>query len=386
MMQTKLMIPGPVDITEEVRTSMSVASMPHYGRDWLRLFGETQEMLKQVFGTRHDIYLMGGPGTMALEAAMSSALEPGDKILVAINGFFGERLLAVAESAGLNPLVVQADLGKPVLPQAVAAALREHPDAKALVVVHHETATGVLNPVREIVEVGHAEGILTIVDAVSSLGGVPLPVDAWDVDLCVSVANKALGTPPGLSLISISPQAWEAISQRKASRGWYLDLKTWRWYAENWGDWHPTPATMPTSNLYALNRSLERLLACGLEVRYQAYQAAACAVRAGLVALGFSLFVEEATYASPLATAFEMREGVDAEALKPWLVEHAGIVISGGIGELRGRILRVGHMGLARKRDYVVAFLLAVEDYLRIELGLALPAGQSLAMLDDLEL
>ena len=222
-----------------------------------------------------------------------------------------------------------------------------------------------------------------IVDAVSSMGGLPLPVDAWNIDICVTVANKTLEIPPAVALLSIGPRAWEAIERRKSPRGWYLDLRTWRWYAENWSDWHPTPATMPTSNIVALHHSLEMMLEEGLESRYAAFRAACRAVREGLRVLGFPMLVEDA-FASPLTTAAYLRPGLDADDLLSWLSEHAGVVISGGIGELHGQIIRVGHIGAARKRDYVMALLLGIEDYLRAK-GESIACGTSLVALDGVE-
>ncbi len=384
MTRTKLMIPGPVDISDTVREAMAVPSMPHYGPAWIRLYDEVLAMAKQVFGTRHDLYILSGPGTMALEAAMSSALEPGDSVLIPINGFFGDRTLSVAEGCALEPVVVQAALGDPITPEMVADALDAHPQVQALAIVHHETSTGVLNPLEGIAAAARARDVPVIVDAVSSLGGVPLPVDAWGIDFCVSVANKTLETPPALALLSISPRGWEMIEARTARRGWYLDLRTWRWYAENWGDWHPSPVTMPTSNLYALHHSLSALLEEGIERRYAAYAAAARAARQGLRALGFPMFVESEQYASPLTTAFRMRADVAAADIAQHLLDDAGVMISGGIGELRGKILRVGHIGQARTRDYVVAFLLGMENALRAA-GVDVPVGQSLVALEGLE-
>ncbi len=383
MSEKKLMIPGPVAIPEEVRYAMAVPSMPHYGREWIRLFNETREMAKQLFGTQHDLLIVPGPGTMALEMGLASALEPGDAVAIPLNGFFAERLVTVVERNGLVPVTVDIPLGRPVLGEDLLSLLEAHPEVQAVALVHHETSTGVLNPVRELAEVARSRGALVVLDAVSSMGGVPLPVDAWGIDVCVTVANKVLETPPGVALMSVSPRVWEAVERRQALRGWYLDLKTWRWYEEHWGQWHPTPVTMPTSNIYTLHRSLEMLLAEGVERRYAAYRAAAQAVRRGLETLGFPMFVEEA-YASPLATAFRPREDVRAAQLIQWLRDEADIMISGGIGELRGKIMRVGHMGLARKRDYVVAFLLAVEDYLRRQ-GVDVPHGASLVALNGVE-
>ncbi|MGC9357022.1 MAG: pyridoxal-phosphate-dependent aminotransferase family protein [Anaerolineae bacterium] len=380
MPRKKLMIPGPVDITDEVRQAMAVPTMPHYGQEWICLLGETQEMAKQIFGTHSDLYIMAGPGTMALEAALGSTLEPGASVIIPSNGFFADRLVSLVEALHLTPIEVSAPMGAPVLPAAVEAAIVEHPEAQALAVVHHETSTGVLNPLEEIAGIARAHDLLIIVDAVSSLGGVPLSVDAWGIDCCVTVANKALETPPGLALLSVSPRAWQMVEGREARRGWYLDLKTWRWYVENWGDWHPSPVTMPTSNLYALNRSLSLLLEEGLEARYEKYRWACTVVRRGLESLGFSMLAEEA-YASPLTTAFRIPPHIDASDLKQWLCDEAGVWISGGIGSLKGKILRVGHIGLAREQDYIISFLLGVEEYL-IQQGVEIRRGQSLTALD----
>ncbi len=377
----KLLTPGPVDVPETVREAMGTPSLLHYGPAWMELYNDTRRMLQQVFGTEHDIYMMAGPGTMGLEAVMGSALEPGDTILIPNNGFFAERLGKVAEGLALRIVYVNAPWGEPVLAETVAEALERYPEVKAVVVVHHETSTTVLNPLAEIARVARDHGALVIVDAVSSLGGVPLPVDAWGIDACVTVANKALETPPALALLSLSPRLWEAVERRQAPRGWYLDLKTWRWYAENWGSWHPTPVTMPTSNVFALHRSLQALMAEGLETRYAAYRRAAQAVRRGLQTLGFAPFVAE-PWACPLTTAFRMRDGADADELQAFL-RARGVVISGGLADLHGLILRVGHIGLARQRDYITDFLLGVEAYLRSK-GIAVLDGISLEALEAL--
>ena len=370
----KLMIPGPVDITEAVRDAMAVPSRPHYGEDWLQLYGETQALARKVFGTQNDLFVMPGPGTMALEAALGSALEPGSKVLVPSNGFFADRLCSLLDGLALVPVCVEAPMGRPVLADAVEDALETQSEVKAMAVVHHETSTGVLNPLRDLARVARDHGLLVVVDAVSSLGGVPLPVDEWDIDFCVTVANKALETPPGVALLSVSERGWDYIDARTTSRGWYLDLKTWHWYAEHWGDWHPTPVTMPTSNINALHHSLCVLLEEGLSARYRAYEGASQAVRNGLEALGFAMLTE-ARYASPLTTAFKMRPGVDADALKTALQRDYDVMVSGGIGSLKGEILRVGHLGQARRRDYVLSFLWSVEDYL-IQQGFDVARGQ----------
>lgn len=383
MSERKLMIPGPVDIPEDVRDAMSVASMPHYGDEWIVLFDDVIGMVKTMFGTQNDLFIIAGPGTLGLEICLSSVTDPGDTVLVANNGFFGDRMVTIAQLRDLNVIDLKFEWGKAVDPEELDAFLDDHPEVKVVHVVHHETSTGILNPLADIAKVVRKHDMLFMVDAVSSLGGVPIEVDANEIDLCVSVANKALEVPPALAMLTVSERAWKAVDARKTSAGWYTDLRTWKWYADNWGDWHPTPVTMPTSNIYALQHSLRGILENDLDQRYGYFAEAAKVIREGLQKLGFSVYAETA-YASPLTSAIAMPAGIDADDLKAWLADKAGILISGGIGELKGKIIRIGHIGLSRKRAYVEAFLLAVEEYLRSK-GVDVIPGTALVSLDKLE-
>ena len=220
-------------------------------------------------------------------------------------------------------------------------------------------------------------GLPIIVDAVSSLGGTPLPVDEWGIDVCVTVANKCLECPPGLAFISATPRAWEWVDRNEShAHGWYLNLRTWRKYATEWGDWHPSPTTMPTNNVLGLRVSLRRILGEGLEAHIARYRQAAQAVRRGLEEVGFEMLVDE-SFASPIATAVKARPEFEVDELIEYLAQAHGILVSGGIGPLRGQVFRVGHMGKAHTRPYLMELLFAVETFLRRE-GLAVPVGASL--------
>ena len=361
--RVRLMIPGPVDVEDEVLAALAEPTLPHYGRAFLAIYQETVERLQQVFGTRNDLFLIPGAGTTGLEAAMSSLLRTGDKVLVPYNGFFGHRLSTVARSWGLEVRTIEAPPGQPLDPAAIRRSLAAEPDIKAVVVVHVETSTGVLNPLREIAAVSNEAGVPVIVDAVSSLGGVPLPVDEWGIDLCATVANKCLACPPGVALLSISQRAWDQIGrQHNRAHGWYLDLETWKWYAMNW-PWHPYPVTLPTNNIVALLASLRRILDGGLVAHYERYAHAAQAVRAGLRRLGFEMFAAE-EHASPLITAVYPLPGMKVSDLQHYLLDKYRIMISGGLDDLNGKIFRVGHIGKAASPEYVEAFLAGVEAYL----------------------
>lgn len=364
MTHYKLMIPGPVDVEDEVLAAMSQPTLPHYGPEWLEIYHDVIAMLKEVFQTENDVLLMPGPGSAALEAALSSMLSASDLVCIPVSGFFSRRLVQLANSHGLNVLPVDFAPGQPVEPDTLRQRLADQPRLRALAVVHHETSTGVLNPLKEIVAVAREFDLPIIVDAVSSLGGVPLPVDEWNIDVCVTVANKCLATPPGVAILSASPRAWEMVAaQEQSSRGWYLNLSTWRWYMDQWA-WHPYPVTLPTNNIIALQASLKLILAGGLEAHCASYVQASTLVRQGLRDLDFEMFVPD-EWACPVISSVRARPAVSADELQGFLRDEHGILISGGLDDLHGVIFRVGHMGKATSREYSLAFLQGVEDFLR---------------------
>jgi alanine-glyoxylate transaminase/serine-glyoxylate transaminase/serine-pyruvate transaminase len=369
------MIPGPVDVEDDVLEALAQPVLPHYGKKWLEIYHDTEACLKHVFGTQEEMLMMVGPGTAGLDAALGSLTHTGDKVMVTHNGFFGRRLGTVAENYGLQVCHLEAPLGQPLDPEALRQALARERDVQAVTVVHLETSTGVLNPLRDLAAVANEFGVPIIADAVSSLGGVPLPVDEWGIDVCVTVINKCLACPPGLAPLSVGQRAWDQID-RKGGRahGWYLNLRIWKDYAVNWGDWHPYPTTLPTNLIVALRTSLRRILAEGLEAHYGRYVRAAEAVSNSLKAMGFRLYTVE-TCTSPLITAVKGLPGMDIDDYRRYLVEEWGIMISGGLDDLRGKIFRVGHIGKAASADYVEAFLSGTEAYLRLQ-GREVPARE----------
>jgi len=378
----KLFIPGPCEVDEAVLEAMAQPTLPHYGAEWMGIYRETLDFLKQVFRTQNDLFIVPATGSALLDMAFGSMLAAGDTLVVGDNGFFGERLRAMAESYGLRVVTFAAPHGQPLDPADLRRVLAQEPSARAVTIVHHETATTVLNPLQEIAAVTHEAGLPIIVDAISSLGGVPLPVDEWGIDVCVSVANKCLECPPGLAFISVGPRAWEYVDRHpEPHHGWYLNLRTWRQYAVEWASWHPYPVTLPTNNIVGLRVSLQRIMAGGLEAHFARYRQAARAVRRGLEALGFEMFVPE-PFACPIATAVRSRPEFAVKDLSVYLAQSHGILISGGLGPLAGHIFRIGHMGKAATRPYLMEFLLAMEAFLRQQ-GLALPDGAGLVGLAE---
>lgn len=365
----RLMIPGPVDVDDDILAAMAEPTLPHYGEAWMQIYFETVDQLKLVFGTKNDLFLMVGPGSAALDAALGSLAKTGEKVMVAYNGFFGHRLGTIAGAYGLEVCAVTAPWGQPLDPEAIRQQLAAHPDVQALVVVHLETSTGVLNPVQEIAAVAHEFDVPIILDAVSSLAGVPLPVDEWGIDVCVTVANKCLACPPGLAPISVSRRAWEQMDRKSGrAHGWYLDLRVWKDYAVNWASWHPYPTTLATNNIVALRASLRRILDGGLEAHYARFCHAAETVRAGLKEMGFEMYTAEA-HTSPVISAVRGLPGMDIPAYQRYLLAEYQTMIAGGLEELHGKIFRVGHIGRAVSDEYVQQFLAGTKSYLQLTGG-----------------
>jgi alanine-glyoxylate transaminase/serine-glyoxylate transaminase/serine-pyruvate transaminase len=359
------MIPGPVEVDESVLAEMGAPVAAHYGPEWTALYKDTTARMKQVFRTEGDVFLLVSSGSGGLEAAIASLLIPGQRVLVGVNGFFGERLATIARSRGLEVVPVSAPWGEPIAPEAMRSALEEDAGTAGLIVVHHETSTGVLNPLPALGSLAREFNVPFIVDAISSLGGEELAVEDWGIDICVTASQKCLEAPPGLAPVAVSRHAWEIMDQHtNFPVGWYLNLRVWRQYAEEWGDWHPFPVTMPTNNVLALRAALNQLLAEGLAQRIERYRNVAQFLRTGLRERGLSLFVEGQKASSTL-TVVRRPSHVDAADLITFLREERGIRIAGGLGATQGEIFRVGHMGKAASQEYATLLLDGLTDYLR---------------------
>jgi alanine-glyoxylate transaminase/serine-glyoxylate transaminase/serine-pyruvate transaminase len=373
----KLYTPGPGDVDEDVLNSLATPVIRHYGPDWLEIYHETQGLLQQVFKTQNYIYFVPGPASALLDMAIGSLLNTGEKIIVGDNGFFGERLVRIAKGYGLETIKQTAPLGKPLDPDDLQHLLKAHPDAKVVALVHHETGTTVMNPLRELAMIASKAGRAVIVDAVSSLGGVNVNVDEWGIDICVATPNKCLEALPGIGLISVSQRAWNLVdSHTQSDHGWYLNLRTWRKYATEWASWHPTPVTLPTNIILAMRTSLLKIINAGLETHFAKYRLASQIMRKGLNNLDYEMFVEDA-FASPIVTGVCGRSEFEVAEMNDWLVNQRDIAIGGGLGELSGKMFRVGHLGKAATRDYLLDFLFAMEEFLRYK-GITIPVGSSL--------
>jgi len=376
----RLMIPGPVEVDPELMAETARPMVAHYGAEWTAYHNETIDDLKRVVQTDHGrVFPIVGPGTSGLDAAIGNTIGDGKEILVAVNGFFGERFRQIATSYTGEARVhrVTAPIGQPIDPEDVEATLRANPDVAAVAVVHCETSCGLLNPLREIASVAREHDALVIVDAITSLGGAELRFDDWDLDIVVASTQKALGLPPGLAPTAVSERAWSVIKDTDVP-GWYLDLTTWQTYIEDWASWHPHPVTMPPGLVRGVHAALERLLEEGIDNVWARHRRAAAIIQTGLANLGFEL-VPPCAYAAPTVTAAYLPSGINSSDLVDGLKRHHQLQISGAIGDLNA--VRIGHMASSTRPSVLVDALLCIEDVLRT-LGLDIESGQALDGLD----
>lgn len=375
----RLMIPGPTELAPEVLAAMGRQSVPHYGDEWVRRHNETLGLLAEAFVTERPPILMVGTGTAGLEAGPGTVLGSGERVAVAVNGGFGERWVGILEQLGLEVVRVEAPWGEAVTRERLAEVLDRAEAVRVVAVVHGETSTGVLNPIRELAEEAHARGALMVVDAISSFGGVWLPVDEWGIDLCVGSTQKCLAAPPGLCPVAVSPAAWEAMEAARDTnrRSWYLNLLTWRHYARDWADWHPFPVTMACALVLALKEALRLLLDEGLQARAWRLERLAAGFRAGVRALGCRTVTEE-RWACPTTTAVVLPDGVSGPEARRFLEEETGLLVAFGFAEYRGRGFRVGHFGGTANWECTARLLEGVGRFLRHK-GCAVDPGEGVA-------
>jgi len=358
------MIPGPVEVNPAVLYEMSLQVVPHFGAEWANVYKNTTNRIGKLYHTTGDTFLLVSSGTGGIEAAIRSLFMPGENIIIVTNGFFGNRLITISRSLGLNVKPLSFPWDQPVNPDEVREQLRRESEIAGIIAVHHETSTGVLNPIRVIGMIALEFNVPFIVDAISSLGSEDIKMDDWGIDIGITVPNKCLESLPGLAPIAVSKHAWKIIDAKENSfAGWYLNLRVWRQHADEWSSWHPFPVTMPTSLVLALNAALDGLDIEGVEGRKSRYQNAALNLRGEMQKLGFDLFVD-GEFASSAISVFYGKPHVNIDDLISFLKEKRGIRIAGGLGEISGKVFRVAHMGKASSELYNKALLEAIVDYL----------------------
>jgi alanine-glyoxylate transaminase/serine-glyoxylate transaminase/serine-pyruvate transaminase len=346
-----------------VLRSMATPVIGYMDPDFLAIMADVKDLLQQTFQTENDITLAApGTGTSAMEAAISNLVEPGDKVLACINGYFGERLAEMATRHGADVVRLERQWGEVFEPGAIESAVAEQ-SYKLVTLVHAETSTGALQPgIADIAQACHAVGAMLVLDCVTSMGGVRLEVDAWDVDAAYAAGQKCLSSVPGLSPITLSARAAKAIEQRQSPPSvFYLDLNLLDRY---WGDSPAYHHTAPTSTMYALREALRMVQEEGLDARIVRHQENASRLWAGLEDLGLPLYVKDQAHRIPSLTTCRVPEGIDEAQIRASLRDEFNIEIAGGFGPLAGKIWRIGLMGESSRHEYVTLLIAALRELL----------------------
>ncbi|HEY5606602.1 MAG TPA: alanine--glyoxylate aminotransferase family protein [Thermoplasmata archaeon] len=353
-----LLIPGPVPLHPRVLEEFAKPAMPHYGDAWVKAYHEMQALLRYLWAAPNArVFPVAGPGHAALEALAYTFLRPGDRVVVVANGFFGERVHEAFLTHRVKAEIVASEWGEGPDVAGLRAALRQ--PAKAVAVVHNETSTGVTNPLPEIAEAAHAVDASVFVDAVSSLGGLPLPFEDLGIDAAFSASQKCLAGPAGIAPIAVGRSLW-ASTRPEDVNGWYLNLYNWARFETEWGEWHPTPTTISSNLFYAFLRSLQLVKEEGLDARIARHEKMAARLRDGLVDLGFSPLGPPDLLSNTVACATPP-PGVDANPLVKRLRLEHNIYISGGLGPLRGKTIRIGTMGTQAEPEVIDRLLTALK-------------------------
>ncbi|MGB8954497.1 MAG: alanine--glyoxylate aminotransferase family protein [Tumebacillaceae bacterium] len=371
--QMILRIPGPTPVPSQVERAMSRPMIGHRSGDFSQLFAETAERLKYVFQTQNSVYIMAGSGTSGLEAAVANTVNAGDTVLVLTGGNFGERFVKIVKAYGANVVTVSCEWGQAIDPREVEAALIAHPEIKVVFATHCETSTGVLHDIRALGEVVKKTDALLVVDAVSSLGGADIPMDAWNIDVLVTGSQKCLMLPTGLCFISLSPKAWEVVEGVESPR-FYFDLRAYRkQFAAN-----TTPYTPAVSLVFGLAEVMTMFEKEGLQNVFDRHLLMQKMTREAMRALGLTLFTADEV-SSPTVTSVK-GSGYDVEAMRKILRKDFNMVVAGGQQHLKGEIFRVGHMGFATPIDMLQAITALEIALLKagapIQLGAGVRAAQ----------
>lgn len=369
-----LLGPGPSDVHPRVLAAMARPTIGHLDPVFVDMMEEVKALLQYAFQTKNTLTMpVSAPGSAGMETCFTNLMEPGDKVIVCQNGVFGGRMKENVERLGGVAVMVEDSWGRAVDPNKVEDALKAHPDAKLVAFVHAETSTGARSDAKTLVDIAHRHHCLAIVDAVTSLGGIPLQVDAWDIDAIYSGSQKCLSCTPGLSPISFSERAVEKIKARKTKvTSWFLDLNLVMGY---WGSaakrtYHHTA---PVNTLYGLHEALVMLKEEGLEASWARHEKTHRALHAGVEAMGLTFIVPESNRL-PQLNAISVPAGVDDAVVRQRLLQNYNLEIGAGLGALAGKIFRVGLMGHGSNIKNVLFCLGALEKIL-LDLGAPIQRG-----------
>ena len=369
MIKQYLLSPGPTPIPNEVALAMSETMIHHRTPQFNKVFEEARQGLKTLFGTSGDVLILASSGTGAMEAAIANLFSPGDKVLVINGGKFGERWLNIANAFGLDPIEVKVEWGQAVKVDVVEKQLKLYPDIQSVMIQASETSTTVLHPVKDIANLTK-NGPLFLVDGVTAVGVLPVPLDEWGIDALVTGSQKALMLPPGLGFIALSERAWQKTKKAKLPR-FYFDLNLERKNQAK-GSGAFTPAV---SLIFGLRASLAMMAREGFDRVYARHARMARATRAAATAMGLKLLAPDSP--SPAATGIFLPKGLDADKVLDYLRDQMGVILAEGQDQLKGKAIRIAHVGYMGAFDVITA-IAALEMALR-KFGAEIPFGRGVA-------
>ncbi|MFN8111407.1 MAG: alanine--glyoxylate aminotransferase family protein [Thermoleophilia bacterium] len=372
---------GPTGAWPSVQAAMGAPIVYDYDPVFLERFTRTEAKVASLMGTTGDVVLMQGEAVLGLEAVARALVRPGVKALNLVSGVYAKWFGVWLAEYGADLVEIEVPYDEAIDPAAVERALADHPDIAMVSVVHSETPSGVLNPLREIAAVVRRHGALMVVDAVSSMGGEDLEVDGWGLDVCVAGPQKCLAGPPGMSLVAVSERAWDVIRDNpSAPRGSFLSLLDWK---ERWidGGRHAFVYTPSVVDVAGVEAACDVVLEMGLPASIAAHRRAARATRAGVLGMGLELWPRSESYATSCITAVRMPQGVDTLQLLGHIRERYGVMLSPGYGELKEKLVRLGHMGpAAASLNPVVAVAALGRGMADLEVPVAVGAGVEAAL------
>jgi alanine-glyoxylate transaminase/serine-glyoxylate transaminase/serine-pyruvate transaminase len=375
-----LLGPGPSNVHPRVMKAMLSPVLGHLDPDFVGIMEDIKKLLRLTFRTSNEItFPVSGTGSAGMECVMANLIEDGDEVVVGVNGAFGGRLAEIAERLGAKVHKVEAPWGRIIEPDQIAQALSKIEKPKLVAIVHAETSTGIHQPLEEISKMTHRSGSLFAVDGVTSLGCVPLEIDGWEIDACYSCTQKGLGAPPGLSPVTFSARAMEAVRKRKTKcRSWYLDVGLIEQY---WGPDRLYHHTAPITMNYAIYEALRIVNEEGLDTRFRRHVANAGALVAGLTAMGIGMAAQEG-HRLPQVTAITIPDGITDAMVRERLLRLFNIEIGAGLGPFKGKVWRIGLMGEGSRRENVMLVLNALEEILG-SMGMEISRGRALAAADQ---
>lgn len=359
-----LMGPGPSDVPARTLQALAAPCIGHLDPYFLSIMNEAQQLLRHLFQTENELTIpVSGTGSAGMETCFVNLIEPGDEVVVCVNGVFGTRMADIVNRSGGKLIRINAEWGTAIDPQLLKDALKDS-EPKIVAVVHAETSTGVCQPLEDLASISHETGALFLVDSVTSLGGIRFAIDDMNIDATYSGTQKCISGPPGLSPLSFSPAAVDVLDRRKTPvASWYLDLSMVRDY---WGTDRKYHHTAPINMIYGLREALRLIVEEGLEQRFDRHRLNHRALVSGIEAMGLDMLVPE-SIRLPMLNVVRIPDGIDDITVRIALLNQYGIEIGGGLGQFTGKVWRIGLMGHSCRRKNVLLLLAALETVLKAE-------------------